>query len=411
MTVFEEQGAAAQLDNHPVRRYYTGADLTRALDIDDLRARAHQRMPRFVLEYLEGGAGTETTLRHEREAYGRWLFMPHTLTDESHRNLSRDILGREAAMPLLVGPTGLNGLFMRAADSALARAAAAFGVPFVQSTMSNETMEEIAKIPNLRHWWQLYMFGPDEVWRSLVDRAAACGCEALVLTTNSQIFGERQWSSRTRRDGRHPSAETVLDALLHPGWLSRTLAYGMPAFANVVDYVPKDKRGFFDSAFWIREQMPKTLSWADVAKIRLRWPGPMFVKGLLNPEDAQQALDSGVDGIMIGSHGGRQADSAVSALDILQKVRATAGDRLAVYMSGGIRHGVDMLKALALGADAVLSGRAVLYGLCAGGEAGAMRALQILHDEALNEMGQLGVADLDRLAAILVGRTSLPLAA
>jgi len=412
MTAFVEQGATAQLDNDPVRRYYTGANLERALDIDDLRARAHRRMPRFVLEYLEGGAGTETTLRHEREAYGQWLFMPHTLMDESERTLSCDILGRRAAMPLLVGPTGLNGLFMRGADSALARAAARFGVPFVQSTMSNETMEDIARIDGLRHWWQLYMFGPQAVWQSLIDRAAACGCEALVLTTNSQIFGERQWSSRTRRDGRHPSAGTVFDALLHPGWLGRTLAHGMPAFANVVDYVPKDKRGFFDSAFWIREQMPKTLSWRDVAKIRQRWTGPLFVKGLLNPEDVRAALDSGADGIMIGSHGGRQADSAVSALDILQRVRATVDGRMAVYMSGGIRHGVDLLKALALGADAVLSGRAVLYGLCAGGEAGAARALQILFDEAFNEMGQVGVAGLDRLRdGLLVRRSGLPLAA
>jgi len=410
MSELREHHATAQMDGTPERPYYTGADLKRALDIDDLRARTHRLMPRFVLEYLEGGAGQEETLARERDAYSEWLFMPHTLTDESRRDLTRPILGKPAKMPLLVGPTGLNGLFRRHADTELARASARFGVPFVQSTMSNDTMEDVAKVEGLRHWWQLYLFGPDEVWQSLVDRAAACGCEALVLTTNSQIFGQRQWSSRTRSDGQHPSFPTILDAVLHPGWMAQVLSHGMPEFANVLDYVPKDKRGFFDSAFWIRQQMPQNLSWHDIEKVRERWKGPMFVKGILNLDDQRHAIDAGVDGVMLGSHGGRQADSAVSALDLLPKARGIAGDRIALYISGGIRHGTDLLKAWALGADAVLSGRAVLYGLCAGGEDGAVRALDILHDEALNEMAQMGVPSIDRLLSdILIRRDRLPL--
>lgn len=356
-------------------------------------------LPRFVLEYLEGGAGEEATLYREREAFAEWRYLPHTLVDESYRSLKRPILGREAAMPLAIAPTGLNGLFMRHGDTALAQGAARFGVPFIQSTMSNERMEDVADVEGLRHWWQLYVFGGEEIWQELLCRADACGVEALVLTTNSQIFGDREWDSRTRATPSRPSILTILDAAAHPRWFAGALSHGMPAFANVIDFVPKGRQRFFDSANWIREQMPRTLSWKDVEQIRRRWPKPFFVKGILNLDDVRCAIDSGVDGIMLGSHGGRQMDWAVSALDILAQARDIVGDKKALYMSGGIRHGTDMLKALALGADAVLTGRAALYGLCAAGADGVYRALDILRDQAINELGQLGVPSLDALDA------------
>ncbi|MBW8785859.1 MAG: alpha-hydroxy-acid oxidizing protein, partial [Novosphingobium sp.] len=171
-----------------------------------------------------------------------------------------------------------------------------------------------------------------------------------------------------------------------------------------------DSRGFFQSAFWIRDQMPRSLSWDTVAKIRARWTRPFFVKGILNLDDVRLAIDAGVDGIMLGSHGGRQIDWAISALDMLQQAKRIAAGRIAVYMSGGIRRGTDLLKAWALGADAVLTGRATLYGLCAGGTAGVVRALEILKDEAMNELGQLGVRSLDALGPeVLVRRSALPL--
>jgi (S)-mandelate dehydrogenase len=387
----------AQLGDTPARRYYTGSNLQRAKAVSDLRARTHKLMPRVALEYLEGGAGEEATLYREREAFAEWRYLPHTLVDESHLSLKRALLGREAAMPLAIAPTGLNGLFMRHADTELAQGATRFGVPFIQSTMSNDRMEDVAKVEGLRHWWQLYVFGGEEIWQELLRRAEACGCEALVVTTNSQIFGDREWDSRTRATQSRPSIATILDAARHPRWLASTLAHGMPEFANVIDFVPKERRGFFDSAFWIREQMPRTLSWRDIAKIRARWSKPFFVKGVLNLDDVRQAVDSGVDGVMLGSHGGRQMDWAVSALDILPEARTIAGDRFLLYASGGIRHGTDMLKALALGADAVMTGRATLYGLCAGGAAGVHRALELLHDQAMNELGQLGVPSLQAL--------------
>jgi (S)-mandelate dehydrogenase len=279
--------------------------------------------------------------------------------------------------------------------------------------MSTDPMEEVAQVAGLRHWWQLYVFGGEEIWQELLRRADACGCEALVLTTNSQIFGNREWDSRTRSSRSRPSWPTIWDAALHARWLAGTLAtHGMPQFANVIDFVPKANRGFFKSAFWIRDQMPRSLSWDTVAKIRDRWKKPFFLKGVLNPDDVRRAMDAGVDGVMLGSHGGRQMDWAVSALDIIEEAREIVGDRAALYMSGGIRRGTDILKALALGADAVLTGRATLYGLCAGGADGVAHAIDILKSETLNALGQLGVATLDTLdKSILRQLRNLPMPA
>jgi (S)-mandelate dehydrogenase len=390
--------SVAQLAGTPRRRFYSGGNLDRAVSIADLRARTHKLMPDFVLEYLEGGAEDEATLYREREAFAEWRFMPHTLVDESHGSVARDILGRAADLPLLVAPTGLNGLFRHKADIELAQGAARSNVPFVQSTMSTDPMDEVARVERLRHWWQLYVFGGDEIWQELIRRADAAGCEALVLTTNSQIFGNREWDARTRATRSRPSLATVIDAALHLRWFAGTLAtHGMPVFRNVIDFVPRDRRGFFESAFWIRDQMPRSLAWNTVAKIRQRWKKPFFVKGILNLDDVRRAIDAGVDGVMLGSHGGRQMDWAISALDILEEARRLTDGRIALYMSGGIRRGTDMLKAFAFGADAVLTGRATLYGLCAGGADGVARAIAILRDEAANALGQLGVPSLDAL--------------
>jgi (S)-mandelate dehydrogenase len=394
--------SVAQLDGSPRRRLYAGRDLQRAVTVADLRAMTHRRLPRFVLEYLEGGAEDEASLERDRGAYGQWRFMPRQLVDVSHRTLAANVLGRPAAAPLVIAPTGLNGLFMRGADLALARAAAGFGVPFVQSTMSNERMEDVARVPQLRHWWQLYVFGGDEVWQDLVRRADACGCEALVLTTNAQIFGNREWSTRTMATKTRPSLPTIVDAALHPQWAATTLLHGLPQFSSVIDYVPKSHHGFFDCAFWIREHQPKSLAWRTVDAIRARWRKPFLLKGILHPDDVRRALDAGVDGIVLGSHGGRQLDWCIAPLDMLQRAREIVQGRIALHVSGGLRRGTDLLKALALGADAVMAGRAPLYGLCAGGQAGVRRALDILAHEAGDAMGLLGVSSVGELGPQLL---------
>lgn len=400
--------ALPQMEGTPARRFYTGRNLDRVKAIADLRARTHKLMPRFVLEYLEGGAEDEATLARERQAYAEWRFMPRQLVDVSHRTLAGPLLGRPATMPLAVAPTGLNGLFCKGADIKLAEGAAAAGVPFTQSTMSNERMEDVAKVDGLRHWWQLYVFGGDEIWQELLRRAEACGVEALVLTTNSQIYGDREWDDRTRYGQNLPSVPTTIDAALHPRWLASAFGKqgGLPEFKNVIDFVPKDKRGFFESAFWIRGQMPKSLGWKDVEKIRARWKKPFLLKGLLNLDDVRRAMDAGVDGVILGTHGGRQADWAVSALDLLPRAREVTRGKLQLLMSGGIRRGTDILKALCLGADGILAGRAPLYGLCAHGAKGVEKALNLLRKEATDDMGQMGAASRDDLSPALLVSTS-----
>lgn len=392
--------AVAQLDGSPERRYYTGRRLARAVTIEDLRAMAHRRLPRFVLEYLEGGAEEEASLARDRAAFAEWWFVPRQLVDVSRRTLETSLLGRQVPLPVVVAPTGLNGLFWHHADIALAQAAARFGIPFTQSTMSNDPMEAVARVPGLRHWWQLYVFGGDEVWQELLRRAEACGCEALVLTTNAQIFGNREWAARTQATRTRPSVATVLDAACHPGWIASTLVRGggLPVFHNIQDFLPRGRRGFFESAFWVRDHQPQSLSWQTVDRIRQRWRKPLLLKGILHPEDVRRCLDAGVDGVILGTHGGRQLDWTVSPLDVLARAREIADERLAVYLTGGLRRGTDLLKALALGADGVLAGRAVLYGLCADGAEGAHHALEILHKEADAALGLLGarsVRDLD----------------
>ena len=401
----------AQMNGKPRRRYYTGAIPSRAIAIADLRARTHELIPRIALEYLEAGAEDEASMMRERRAFADWRFTPRTLVDVSHRTLQARLLGKPTAMPLIVAPTGFNGLFMHHADLALARAAAAAGVPFVQSTMSNDAVEEVAKVEGLRHWWQLYVFGGDEVWQQLLERVDRAGCEALVLTTNTQIFGNREWDRRTRATKSLPTLASALDAALHPRWIATTLLAGggLPEFKNVIEFVPKDRRGLFQSAHWIRSQQPTSLSWDTVARIRERWRKPFILKGILNLEDVHRALDSGVDGIVLSTHGGRQLDWTISPLDLLPAAREVIGDRIQLYVAGGIRRGTDLLKAMALGADAVMAGRAPLYGLCAYGERGVARALEILGREAEESLGLLGANSPEALGRqFLVPAAHLP---
>jgi (S)-mandelate dehydrogenase len=399
----------ARLGASPRRRFYTGGNLERAVTIEDLRAMAHRRLPRFALEYLEAGAEDEAALARNIAAFAEWRFLHRSLVDVSRREVSTVLFGRQTAMPLAIAPTGLNELFWPHADLRLAEAAAEAGVPFAQSTMSNDAMSAVARVPGLHYWWQLYVFGPPEVRDTLIERARDAGCEALIVTVDAQVYSNREWHERTNADPKTLTWSSKFDALMHPRWLAAgLLTHGMPRFENVIDFVPKERRRFFDSAHWIRQQMNRALSWEILARIRERWPRRLIIKGLLSVEDVVRAADLGADAVVISNHGGRQLDWAVASLDLLPAARQAVGDRIAILIDGGIRRGTDVLKALALGADAVLAGRAPLYGVAAAGKAGVSRALDILRQEIDRDLGLLGVSSVSGLSPRLLVQVGDP---
>ena len=382
----------------------TGRDVARALNIADLRDIALRRVPGFVFEYVESGAEDEATLRGNCEALARLRLIPRTLVDTSGRHLRSTILGQPANAPLIIAPTGLNGLLHPDADVTLARAAAKLGVPYTLSTVSTTRLEEVASRAGGRLWMQLYVVKERALGRDIMHRAAAAGYEALLFTTDANVFGNREWDQRGYRKPGKPTLRASLDALRHPRWLWEVLLRnGMPRFRNLEPFVPANLTPMGASTV-IPRLFDATICWNDIAWIREHWHGKLLLKGVLSVADAERAASLGADGIVVSNHGGRQLDYCVAPIDMLAEIKAAVGTRLTVLVDGGFRRGTDVVKALALGAEAVLLGRAALYGLIAGGAAGVERALTILTTEIDRVLGQLGCNSVAELAPQFVRR-------
>lgn len=386
--------------NENGRRHYAGRDLARALSIEDLRHMARRQVPRFLFEYVDGGAEDEATLRRNRRALDDVTLVPSALVDVSARSQAVELFGRPAAAPLVIAPTGFNGLLCERADVALARAAARAGVPFTLSMASNVRLEDIAREAGGRLWMQLYWLRDRDLLRKLVARVQAAGFEALVLTTDVQVSGSREWDRRNYRTGMQLTLRNRLDVLTHPRWLWRIVRNGgLPRFANLQDLAPPEARTVVDDMVALGRNMDPAVKWDDLAWLRALWPGKLLVKGVLSAADAQRAIAYGADGVVLSNHGGRQLDGALSPLEVLPAVRNALGPDATILLDGGIRRGVDVIKAKALGATAVMTGRCGLYGAAAAGEAGASRALEILRHEIDRVLALLGVPDIEAIDA------------
>jgi len=380
------------------RRPFRRGTLARARNIADLRELAIRRVPGLAFEYVEGGAEDESTLRTNRSAFEALRLLPQTLVDTSRRHLGTTILGAPSMAPLVIAPTGLNNMLHPGGDLALARAAARRGIPFTLSSLSTTRLEEVARQAGGRLWMQLYVLKDRAVGRDLMQRAAAAGYEALVFTTDANVFGSREWDQRNFSAPGRPTVRAALDTLRHPIWLYNMLVrHGIPRFRNVESFLPPGKASAVGGSTVLPGLFEATISWDDIGWIRQFWRGKLLIKGVLAAADAERALALGCDGIVLSNHGGRQLDYCVAALEVLPEVVAAVRGRLPVVIDGGFRRGTDIVKALALGAEAVMLGRATLYGLGAGGEAGVARALEMLCTETDRVLGMLGcnsVSDL-----------------
>lgn len=364
------------------------------INIDDLHRQARRNLPTMVYDYLAGGAQDEFSLQTNREAYRQWQFMPRRLVDLRRVDPGATVLGGPAAFPAVVAPTGLNALFWPQGDLALARAAERSRIPFTLSTASSLSLEHVARHAGGRLWFQLYVIEP-ALARSLVERARAAGYECLVVTVDIVVNGKRERDLRNRFElPVRYRPRTIWDGMRRPGWSWRYLRHGLPVLGN---FDTPEARTRTARAALLSRAMDTGFDWAALDSLRQQWPRRMLVKGVLHPEDIRRCQSMGMDGVVLSNHGGRQLDDVRTPLAALAELSAMPG--FEILMDGGVRRGGDIAKAVALGASAVMVGRAALYGLASAGEAGAHHALGILageYEDALIQLGCPGSARLDR---------------
>ncbi len=369
----------------------------------DYRELARRRLPRQLFDYIDGGAYEEYTLRANVADLERLLLRQVVMRDVSDRDPAVEVLGERLALPVILAPVGLGGMFARRAEVQAARAADQVGVPFIESTVSICGIEEVARAKRTPPWFQLYVMRDRGYAADLMGRAEAIGAPVLVLTVDLAVVGARHRDTRNAVVGEPPLWARLrrgLDLVSHPQWIRDVPVKGKPlTFGNLENAVPGARS---PAAFreWVDAQFDPSVTWEDIAWVRSNWSGRLVVKGVLDPEDARRAVDAGVDGIVVSNHGGRQLDSVPSTARALPGVVDAVGDQVEVLADGGVRTGVDVVKMVALGARAVLVGRAWAWAVAARGEAGVRHVLEVMKadiDVALALTGQTSFAGVDRL--------------
>jgi L-lactate dehydrogenase (cytochrome) len=362
--------------------------------IDDLRSMAKRRVARAVFEYVDCGSYDQRTLRANRSDLESLALRQRVGIDVEHRTLGTTMAGHEVRMPVALAPVGLTGLNWADGEMLAARAAERFGVPFTLSTMSICSIEDVASAVTRPFWFQLYVMRDRGFSASLVERARAAGCSALMLTLDLQVQGQRH---RDLKNGLAVPPKltlgTALDVMTKPGWVLNVLTGRRKSFGNLEGQIP-DAKSLTTLSHWIAGQFDPTLSWKDIEWVKKLWGGKLILKGILDVEDAKIAAQSGVDAMVVSNHGGRQLDGAVSSIRALPEICDAVQGRTEVWFDGGIRSGQDVLKALALGARGTLIGRAYAYGLGAMGEAGVTRALEVIEKELDVTMALCGLRDV-----------------
>jgi isopentenyl diphosphate isomerase/L-lactate dehydrogenase-like FMN-dependent dehydrogenase len=370
-------------------------------NIADLRERARRRLPLGIWEYAERGVEDECGMARNRAAFDAITFRPRVLRGVETIDASTEIFGRRVPFPFAVAPTGAAGLMWHKGDFALARAAATAGVPFTISSASTMDLEQIAEAGG-RLWFQLYLWEDRSLSHAVVERAWALGCEAMFVTLDLPVTPNREYIQRNGFGTPFKlNARNTLDVLTHPRWLTGVMGRymlegGVPSQANLPDRLrAKITKSAPPGALFKQDD----LDWDGAKDLRDRWPGKLVLKGVLHPEDAEQALALGADGIVVSNHGGRALDCSIAPIDALPAIVEAVGGRMTVFLDSGVRRGSDVVKAMARGADAVLAGRALLYGLAAFGEPGVARAIALLQAETIRTMAMLGARNVAEIRA------------
>jgi L-lactate dehydrogenase (cytochrome) len=359
--------------------------------IEDLRLLHQRRVPKAFFDYADRGSYTEDTLRANHDDLQQIKFRQRILVDVSKRDLSTTILGEPAAMPLILAPVGLLGMQHGDGEIHACRAAQAAGIPFTQSTMSICSIEDIAAAVDKPFWFQLYVMKDRGFIKSLIERAIAAKCSALVLTVDLQVIGQRHQDIKNGMTVPPEwSLSKLIDFATKPAWVSGVLQGKRRTFGNLAGHL-KISDDITSLSTWINSQFDTSLNWKDIDWIRSIWPGKLILKGILDVEDAEIAAKTGAQAIVVSNHGGRQLDGAPSSIEVLPEIVEEVGSKVEIMFDGGIRSGQDVMRALALGAKSCMIGRAYAYGLGAGGEAGVAKALDILAKELITTMGLCGV--------------------